>query len=273
MMHFLDNKNMSKLLFTVMTMAEMGITRTRMKKQELKGLVTLFVCTKPNTILVLKLLRICRSCFGIKTPKTARAICHTDLTPVNDGNFIHIGLELGIRRRILNPAIIGPSQSVNLHVFIDGKRHGKGKENSMWPILGRVANSNDQKPFVISCYFGTGKPPSLKEFVQPFIDEYNKLRENGVEIQGGKYNILLKCVICDAQARSFCKCIIAANGEFACERCECKGIFLQDFHSMCYPDFNAHLRTHHHRLILNAWLRGEVPNIFSNAKIKHSIKS
>jgi len=247
---------------------------------------------------------------GIKIPRSARTICKTDVTPIDDNNFIHIGLEKGLRRRILSPSIIGPSQTVILHVFIDGKRHGKGEENSLWLILGRVANCNELKPFVISCFFGTGKPPSVKEFVQPFIDEYNLLHENGVEIQREKYKIILKCVICDAQARAFCKCIIASNGTFACERCECEGVFLHDFHSMCYPDLNANLRTHeefvnqsqekHHkgespfleiehldmvcdfildymhlvclgvmkRLLLNAWLRGEVPHIFSQTQIK-----
>ena len=37
---------------------------------------------------------------------------------------------------------------------------------------------------------------------------------------------------------------MAHNGKFACEPCITKGIYLNDYHVMCFPDLEVPLRTH-----------------------------
>ena len=76
------------------------------------------------------LARLFRS-VGINLPKDPRTILKTDVSPLDDENFIHIGLAVGLRRRILDPAIVGPSKTILLHIHIDGKRLGKGGNNAI----------------------------------------------------------------------------------------------------------------------------------------------
>ena len=60
---------------------------------------------------------------------------------------------------------------------------------------------------------------------------------------GTFYRVTLKCIVCDAPARQFLKCIAGHCGKGACERCTSKGFHMQSHHCMVFPDLNAPLRT------------------------------
>jgi hypothetical protein len=82
---------------------------------------------------------------------------------------------------------------------------------------------HDSKPFDVSVYCGTSKRSNLQGFLGDFIREYNELRRNGLQCDGQNYGIKMHCLICDAQARSFLKCIICPTGFSCCERCVARG--------------------------------------------------
>ena len=125
-------------------------------------------------------------------------------------------------------------------------------------------NICDTKPFIVSVFCGRSKPASLQGFLGDFIREFNELHCNGVKWDGKIFGIKISCLICDAQARSFLKCIISPTGFSCCERCIERGVKfenrliiiaidaqLRDDHS-----FRAKTDTHHHK--------GETPFILLN---------
>lgn len=64
----------------------------------------------------------------------------------------------------------------------------------------------DIKPFVISIWYGFGKPDPVNEILLQFVNELNDVIRNGVVINGHKIAVKLRCFICDTPARVLLKC-------------------------------------------------------------------
>jgi hypothetical protein len=60
---------------------------------------------------------------------------------------------------------------LNLVINIDGAPLYRSSKTNVWPVLGRITNIKDSRPFVISIYYGPSKPPCLEDFLCPFIEE------------------------------------------------------------------------------------------------------
>ena len=99
----------------------------------------------------------------------------------------------------------------------------KSKQSELWPILVRVLNAKDTRPFPVSLYVGKSKPPSLEAFLRPFLDELKPIMKNGITIEDVHYEVKIANVACDAPARQFIKVISGHCGKYACERCTQKG--------------------------------------------------
>ena len=192
--------------------------------------------------------------FGISVFKDARTIMKTPTSKLNDENLVHFGLADGLFRKIIN-GIESGSCIINLQFNIDGVPVYRSSKKALWPILCRVVNANDKKPFCVSCFCGTSKP-DFSDYLMSFIDEFNNLHDNGLRVHDKHYTIKLLCIICDAPARSALKDITAHTGYSACERCETRGIRFQG--RQTFQDFDAPLRTdssfrqqtdtmHHHK--------------------------
>ncbi len=129
-----------------------------------------------------------------------------------------------------------------LRLSIDGIPLFKSAKTQFWPILCTMLNTSSSAIFAVSVFCGKGKPPSLRAFLGPFIDELNQLRKNGLEYRGKVFkNFHLQSIICDAPARSYIKVIKGHRGFGACERCSTKGIC--ENNRLIFPDLNAPLRT------------------------------
>lgn len=95
-------------------------------------------------------------------------------------------------------------------------------------------------PFVIGVYHGYQKAP-LCEFLQPFVNEYLNLKNNGFFINEQPRQINIRAVICDAPARAYVTCTKSHNGHFACGKCTIMGETIN--RRMTFLDTNAPLRT------------------------------
>lgn len=60
------------------------------------------------------------------------------------------------------------------------------------------------KPMVVSIWCGRAKP-ILNEFLNPFVSELNDILLRGIEINGYKLKVFIKCFLCDSPARAFLK--------------------------------------------------------------------
>ena len=97
------------------------------------------------------------------------------------------------------------------------------------------------QPFVIGVYAGDRKPSSAVDYLKQFVDEMKKLEEDGFELEGKKYIIQLKNIVCDAQARVFVKQVKSCAGYSGCDKCTQSA-----FHTgtkMIFPEGNVPLRT------------------------------
>lgn len=69
------------------------------------------------------------------------------------------------------------------------------------------------KPIIIGIWCGVGKPENVNEFIIPFIDEFNVIAKEGVNINGYRLDVNIRCFICDSPARSFLKGFIFVFGQ------------------------------------------------------------
>lgn len=83
-------------------------------------------------------------------PKDARTLLGTTREK-SDSNFEHFGLILGIVNKIKQGVDEGVIK-LNLVINIDGAPLYRSSKTNIWPILGRITNIKDSRPFVISTY-------------------------------------------------------------------------------------------------------------------------
>ncbi len=178
------------------------------------------------------------SSLGHGLPKDARTILGTTRSKSNE-NFEHFGLIRGIVRKIKKGVPSG-IHILQLQVSMDGLPLFRSSKTNFWPILCRILNCNDSRPFVVSVFCGESKPPDLEEYLRNFIDEMLLLEKRSLKVGTRSYHVELKSIICDAPARSFVKAIIGHTGFFACERCVQKGVKIGG--AMTFPNLNAPLR-------------------------------
>ena len=176
---------------------------------------------------------------GHEVSKDARTILGTTRC-ITDDNFEHFGLLNGIVKKI-RKGVKNEVHQLNLIINIDGIPLYRSSKINFWPILGRIINCEDIRPFVISVYSGRSKPPDLKTFLSPFLEEMKRLEKRSLTVDGRSFHVILKSVICDAPARSFVKATIGQGGFHGCERCVQKGGKVDG--CMTFPAVNSDLRS------------------------------
>ncbi|CAN7939445.1 unnamed protein product [Ixodes hexagonus] len=159
---------------------------------------------------------------GIDMPRDPRTILRTERRANIDPekNMVQFGLKKGILASLGDGPI--PS-TLKLQCSIDGLPLYKSSSVCFWPILCRLTNVGDKTPFMVSLFCGKGKPPCLKSFLSPFLDELQETTNAGIVYKGALLDVVLPAVICDAPARSFIKCIKDHAGYSSCERCTVRG--------------------------------------------------
>jgi hypothetical protein len=81
-------------------------------------------------------------------------------------------------------------------------------------------------PFVIGIYYGPKtKPGNSNEFLKMFVDECLILQSEGITANDKVYSFRISCIVADAPARSFVKCIVSHNSLHGCEKCVQEGVY------------------------------------------------
>lgn len=158
---------------------------------------------------------------------------------VDPGHYIHIGVESNLRR-LLSQNDADFIETIMLDVHIDGVPiFSDNIEHSFWIISGRICNYEIHNIFVIGLYHGKSKPKIFNDFLKPFVDEINKLK-NKIS-----FNIVVKIrsIICDAIARASACGTKQYNAYNGCPKCMIQGISDKTHHKMCFPHLNNIPRT------------------------------
>jgi len=114
--------------------------------------------------------------------------------------------------------------TIKLIINIDRLPIFKSSSTNLWPILGRSDSLVDDRPFMIACFCGEGKPSNLEHYLNPFIEEINFLREHGFQYNGKILYPEIECFTADAPARAMLKMIKGHTSTYACERCTIKKV-------------------------------------------------
>lgn len=169
------------------------------------------------------LLAILNKTFDAKLPIDARTLMETPknltistLANGKDQYYWHYGLEMCLRKCFNQ---ITESIEIFININLDGLPIYKSSKLEFWPILFNVHNMPEFNPMVIGLFCGNGKPSSLSEYLDQFVEELNNILENGILINDIKINVRIRCFICDSPARAFLKGIRAHKLYFLCTIC------------------------------------------------------
>ena len=157
---------------------------------------------------------------GLPVPLDRRTLCnsvrHVPVTQKCGGDYLYIGLKTGIEKQF---GLGHFTSRVILDFGVDGIPIYSSSKSELWPILARFGSCD---PFLVSCYYGKGKPNSPASFLEDLVDELGNLHLNQQYLHR-EYSISIGCFICDAPARSFLKGTVSHTGYYSCERCTIKG--------------------------------------------------
>jgi hypothetical protein len=169
-------------------------------------------------------------------PKDRRALIRTPrgmmgIVDKCGGCYKYLGLETGLVDFLQNNATFVPADNtISFNVNMDGVPLFKSTNGQFWPLLCQVGRFN---PFIVALYYGVKKPDNISEYLEEFLEEYEQLSQQGLNYHGNRFNISLRCWVCDAPARCLLKKIKGHTGYYACERCKAKGIYIQ--RKVTYP--------------------------------------
>lgn len=192
-----------------------------------------------------KLLSIMRS-ENLSVPTDCRTLLKTpkfsgNIINMSPGAYIYLGIEKGIVHKMRQNTLLQNLDVLPLMINIDGLPLCKSSNSQFWPILMSIDLMEILEPFIIGVYHGTKKPESVINFLNPFVEEYLLLKNNGIIINNKLIKLELKKIICDAPATSFVLATKSHTGYFGCNKCLQKGKYLRG--KMTFPKLNATLRT------------------------------
>jgi len=91
---------------------------------------------------------------------------------------------------------------IHIVAGIDGSPLFKSTAEEFWPILSYI-QPNRSNVFRVGIYCGNRKPLDSNKFLKYFVEEINFLDNNGIEINGKNFKVMLDVLCCDAPAKSF----------------------------------------------------------------------
>lgn len=140
----------------------------------------------------------------------------------DNSEYVYFGIANNLKQ-FVNPEL-HVDCTLSLQFNIDGLSIFHSSLQEFWPILCKIFFFPDiYKPFPVAIYMGNKKPHNLEVLFNDFIKEINILLSCGIDIEGKKFSISIKCFICDKPARSLIKRIKGHGGFGACERCSVHG--------------------------------------------------
>lgn len=178
-------------------------------------------------------------------PLDPRTILHTirslNLKSITPGNYYHFGIKNCIQKLVkCSPELLSNSEIIELKINIDGLPLSKSSTSQVYPILCCLNGSKLVE--IIGMYHGYQKPSDANQLLSDFVSDAVDLVQNGVLLDNKKFKLVIKCIICDAPAKSFVKLIKGHSGYSSCTKCSTEGQYIDN--KVCFPEIeNLHLRT------------------------------
>lgn len=154
--------------------------------------------------------------------KTPRKKVH--LRPVEPGKYLHIGIKTAIVRQLkfIHDSLI--PQELVADVFTDGGKVHESGFDQAWLIMLGFVNITKCKPVTTGIFLGKHKPFCCFAFFREFVEEYNSIkREGGIEYNGRKILLKLRCFLGDGPARAFMLNVKGHMSTEPCSKCKIRG--------------------------------------------------
>ena len=123
------------------------------------------------------------------------------------GPYYHFGLANQLTSNFAKDPSLLEGNALHVQINIDGLPLFKSGNGTSWPVLGKLINPDSvKKPdlFVIGLFYGKEKPCKpfcVHSYMDEFISEVEKLKSNGLLLNGLLYSVELPSFVCDAPAR------------------------------------------------------------------------
>lgn len=127
-----------------------------------------------------------------------------------------------------------------MKIGIDGLPLNNSSNSQLWPILGSIIPSSTV--FLIGAYHGYTKPSDANDYLQDFVNEINSVIVNGVNFKNKTLDVELRCIICDARAKSYITKTKGHTGYSSCTKCIQEGEYCE--RRMCFPEMHSEKRNH-----------------------------
>ncbi|XP_052129192.1 uncharacterized protein LOC127750764 [Frankliniella occidentalis] len=158
-------------------------------------------------------------------PKTAECLRRTskrrlEVKELDNGQYVHLGFDSlfsGIDPTRVEGGVL------EIDFGIDGLSIFKSTGTECWPILARCVAGDVVAPVVIGIFYGRGKPTPIRRYLQDLIDNIQELSQNGVVIGNRRFEVSVRCFICDALGRAYLRCCKANSALNGCEKCDQEG--------------------------------------------------
>ena len=175
-------------------------------------------------------------------PMTTRTLLKTctdyDIKEISGTSYTYMGVKKQLTSQFLRYPTPDRENAkfIEISLNVDGLPLFKSTKKSVWPILGAIVNMDPKTVFPIAFTYGGSKPQNL-DFLHDTIDELKDVLSNGIQIDTEMYlPVKLKCIVCDAPARTMVKSVKLVSGYYGCDKCEQKGTW--DC-KVTYPEVDA----------------------------------
>ena len=135
---------------------------------------------------------------------------------------------MGFKDGLLRKLKIIPENKLPEHIEIDFSidegNLNKGVQWQFWPHQFRIYNISDKRPMIAGVFKGQHKPSNAHDFFDMFTTEINEvIREGGINLNGIKLPLRIRCFIADAPARAMVLNHYSHNSSYACSECVVEG--------------------------------------------------
>lgn len=171
-------------------------------------------------------------------PKDARTILETprnvEIIKLENGEMVYFGVILNLKARLTTEKLEN-NFVISLQVNIDGIPLYNSSAIEFWPILIKPCTFQNNTPFVAAIFCGEGKPKPLAQYLNPFIEEFQNLLKNGIQVNNYHFVVQLEAFCCDSPARSYLKQTMGHNSIHGCERCVTQSVYSSADKKRFYP--------------------------------------
>lgn len=177
---------------------------------------------------ILTLLRK-HSCFS-SLPRDVRTLLGTPRTRVivsnvEPGEYVHFDLAESLVQSISNISSANITNTLKLDISTDGCSLDRSGNVHIWPIQCRITNIRGIKPIVVGIYKGAQKPDNAHKFFEQLVTDIRTIiSSGGIDFNGKKISVWLRCFIADAPARAFILNHRSHMSAQPCSKCKVEGV-------------------------------------------------